>query len=464
MDTGQIIILFSSIVHGLAFVVLASAITESSWLRYIIAFVAITLSTLFLAGTPFVMLASILILALCFTNDRKQFRCMFCTGIAAALIMNSIVLIAANPVLIIVPGWINTLYYSLFIGTIITITSLAIKLNSEVLNRYKQIYQESYVVALTLGLIILQNILFTIFFFYYVETITDEIMRLVGFFYVAIIVFVAVIGFLVNRINTVKHQALLEEMKNEALREKLEQKELYEEKIQSQFNTATHLRHYFGDMIVSISPFIRKGDMGGLQEYWDKYIMATFREQVIKIVDKLDGVKNENIRNLFETKSQQALSMENITLQLSINGIIRVPKETEMEVFEILSNFIDNALKELKDQSNGLLQITTGQSESHTVFTVGNTIRENLDIPAMFEKPDSGDGHGYGLKRVRDIIHKNPIYRLDTHREGMYEGKHILVQEFEVIYNEEAIERDRRGYISFVTRSPLADDRSAAQK
>ena len=97
-------------------------------------------------------------------------------------------------------------------------------------------------------------------------------------------------------------------------------------------------------------------------------------------------------------------------------------------MFELLSNFIDNALRELLAQTNGLLRIEFRVIDNELSIQIANTVNKSIEIESLYLQ-EQKDGHGYGLKRVRAIVYEQPCIKHFTYKDGMFEGKIVLVQQ-----------------------------------
>ena len=341
----------------------------------------------------------------------------------------SAILLASIP-MIFAPTWHFTIWYNLYLGGSLTLVALLLKTKSEVLAWCKMIEHKSYMIISMVSLVIFGGLLFPSIFIYLIDDITDEIIRLVGVQHLKIIFSTTVLCYVFNQIKNMEYRSLVE---------KLAQQEQFQKRTQSQYDKVMAVKHYFGKLIDSLATFIKNRDFDGLVTYFDKYIIPIYKD-TMQTSWELSRVKNIPIHNLLDTTAGKASTMKNITFEMDIIDDIKVPEYLVMEVFEILSNFIDNAFNDLTGQSDGLLRIYVSQSDNSTLFSVSNTLTGNLSIPTMYQTAERDDHRGFGLRRVRDLIFGNPLYGHYTYRSGMFGGKEILAQELHLVYKEEGVQ------------------------
>ena len=212
------------------------------------------------------------------------------------------------------------------------------------------------------------------------------------------------------------------------LKLQIDQQKSYADQVQNQYERMVVLKHFYSKLYHSFSPFIRNKDINGLQDYFEKYVAPIHREQIQGNIH-ISRVANELIRNLLDLTSGQASAMENVSLDIDISGEIKIPEHILMDVFEIMSNFIDNALCEISTQKNGLLRIWIDQEGELIFIQVANTLTNGFNINQIYKNQNErSDGRGYGLKRVRELVLQHPDMEHSTFISGMFQEKEILVQ------------------------------------
>lgn len=124
-------------------------------------------------------------------------------------------------------------------------------------------------------------------------------------------------------------------------------------------------------------------------------LRATVYSEILKI-------KDNNINyNLYVDKNIQAVDL------------IELETSTVVNICEIISVFIDNAIEEVKKINNGLINISLYEVDEELYIKVSNNYKGELKIQQISEigYTTKGKGHGYGLPLVKKIIDTNDKLR-----------------------------------------------------
>ena len=233
-----------------------------------------------------------------------------------------------------------------------------------------------------------------------------------------------IVGAIVKKMNDLEHE-------RHNLVMQMERQQTYANQIQSQYEQMVTLRHYYNNLYHSLSPFIRDSDVKGLQLFFEENISPIHNSQVDGL--QISNIKNDLIRNFLDVTTGQATTFANVKLDVAVSGNIRLPDNMLMDIFEIMSNLVDNALREVERQYLGLMRIHLHESYGQLFIQIANTITKDkdVDIEQMYgaNHEDADYESGYGLRRVREIVYNRPNIEHLTYKNGMFEGKEILVQQ-----------------------------------
>jgi len=356
------------------------------------------------------------LLTLCHTTAYSQFRNMLYNCLTVVFISWCAIAMITSGIMIIVPNWYGTTWYNLLVGGAMLVISIAVKVKGYNMAWFKHVGDENYVIALEFILLLFLCFVLPSYF----PVIATNSVRQWGVFVLTFMIVMTTIGLMVNRMKNLvhSHQLLLTQITHE---------ETYRRQTQLKFDEIMILKHYYNKLYHSILPFIRKRNMNGLESYFKRYI-APIHKKRIMVGKQLSGVKNELIHNLMLITCEQVSAREDIDFEIDISTEIVIAEDYEMEIFEILSNFTDNAIKEVAEQKNGLVRIEAYQLDGVTSISVTNTLRSDIDIASFYQIRQANDRHGYGLRRVRDIVYKRPEFEHHTYKSGMYKDKRLLVQ------------------------------------
>lgn len=411
------IILYNNVTYSLAVLVLLSTLLYGTKFRFSVAFIVIMGAGLLLTSNPsLIMPVVFILLTICFSRNRKEYHRIFYKCLTAITLSFFIISTISSLAILIVPSKLYSDGYNLFVGGALLATAVAVKSKSGLMGWCRELEHYGYAIALEL-------IVLTFFSFVlprYYPDIAAESTGQWGVFILSFMFVLLTAALLINRIKD------LEYSKRELVSQ-MEQRNLYAEKVNAQYEKVITLKHYYGKLYESFAPFIRDNDIEGLRQYFERYV-SPIHIDLMQNIGHLSGIKNELIRNLIEVTVGQVSAMENITLDVDIYGEVKLPDNMNPDIFEILSNFIDNALQELSEQNQGLLRIELRDVDEGASIQIANTVNNFVEVEPLYFN-EQKDGRGYGLKRVRAIVYQQPSIKHFTYKNGMFEGKEVLVQQ-----------------------------------
>ena len=151
------------------------------------------------------------------------------------------------------------------------------------------------------------------------------------------------------------------------------------------------------------------------KEYIDEILD---RPECDKEIDKLlKKIPSNQIRAILHDKFIK-IKKKNINYSVVISrnlfskDILNIDNKTLFDISNIIGVLMDNSI-EYKDVNN----ISFGMHKDNDIYiVVSNNISNIIDLGKIFEMgySNKGDGHGYGLSYVKDIIKKNNHLSLET--------------------------------------------------
>ena len=419
------VVLYNNFTYSTAVLIFLSTLINATRRRYTIAFIVIMSAGLLLASIPsFIMPVVLLLLTLCFAKNQKEYFRIFYKCLTATTISFFVISTISALAILIVPNWLSSDGYNFFIGTMLLVFAIAVKTKSNIMSWYRELEHYRYVVTL-------EGIVLTFFSFVlprYYPVISADSARQLGVFILSFMFVLVTVALLINRMKTLEYN-------RRELTSQIEQQKEYAEKVNAQFEKVITLKHYYSRLYHSIAPFVLSKDVDGLQQYFEKYI-TPIHNDLMKNNTQLSAIKNDLIRNLIEITAGQVATLKNVVFEMDIFGEIKLSDNIELDIFELLSNFIDNAIKEVSIQNKALLQIEFRVIDDDLSIQIANTVGKTLEIESLYSH-EPKDGHGYGLKRVRTIVYQQPCIKHFTYKDGILNGRDILVQQI-VITKEES--------------------------
>ena len=161
------------------------------------------------------------------------------------------------------------------------------------------------------------------------------------------------------------------------------------------------------------------------------------KEDVIKYIDALINNKikdNEKIMKktakipsggLRATIYSKLCLMDELNIKHSLNisrdvkttDLIELDENIVLKICNILGVFLDNAIDAVKDLKKKIISIEIYIMDSYLCIDITNNFKGNLDLDKIAEAKytTKGDGHGYGLTLVNQILNEE-IGRLENER------------------------------------------------
>lgn len=446
-----VIALYNNLAYSLAVIILLSTLMHGSIRRYIVAFSLITIAGLSLtfAGLPnWIMPINTILLTLCFFKSsrrvnpkeqkeyslrryRQAIRRTFYYCLTISTLTWCAIATLSSLIMLISPSWLYSDSYNIFMGLAMLGGALIVKAGRNLMGWCRQLEHDGHAIALQLVVLIFFSFVLPMYY----PAIYNENTRQWGIFVLSFMAVLVIVGLLINRIKDLEFQ-------RRSLAWQMEQQKSYAGQIQSQFDRVVTLKHFYSHLYHSLLPFIRSGDIDGLRIYFEENITPIHQSQIDGV--QISNIKNDLIRNLLDVTIGQAIAIGNITLDMDATGDIRLPDYMLMDIFEIMSNLLDNSLKELKfqletqlgEKSPGLLRLWLHESDGQLSMQIANTIRDNVDIERMYDGGQKGGECGYGLRRIREIVYSHVNMEHLTYKSGKFAGKEILIQQI-VVYEDD---------------------------
>lgn len=422
------LVFHNNFVYCLAVVIIVSLLIKRNLGRYLLAVVLTTAAGLFvtLSGMDYLtMPITVCLLTLIFSLGHKQHEIcnIFSKSLTAVFLSWCFITPLSSVIMMVAPEWHNGPGCNIVSGMAIMIFSLMVRCLPSVSKRIQTINLNRYVI--TLELLVLT--FFTLILPQYFPVFELESKRQVGLFTLAFFVLLAFVSFIIHRMQKANQQ-------HRELKILLKHQEAMGHQVKRQYDTVITLKHYYSKLYEGMAPLIRSEDMNGLKKYFEKYI-AIIHQENVEVSQLLSNIKNEIIRNLLDVMISMIESMKGITLELSVEGIIEITGKIEMDIFEIVSNLLDNAIRELEGQSSGLLRIALAGDENTVSIEIANTVSLPIDIEKLCDPKIDGDSlHGHGLIRIQDIVCQHPEIEHFTYIKMTHEEKEVLVQQI-VVYH-----------------------------
>ncbi len=171
--------------------------------------------------------------------------------------------------------------------------------------------------------------------------------------------------------------------------------------------------HFITPAIATMRKFLDENDLDGLKLLYEKYIAPLNSRHIVDTqIQQLDLIKMELIYALL-----YELLARSEKIQLTIVGVININNEiiSEVDLFVVLSEYINNALTHINQHQNGIIKIYICQNDVGTYIEIANNCFET-NINKLY-KVNHLD---FGLKYTKEILDKHSIDYSTTIEAGWF--------------------------------------------
>jgi sensor histidine kinase regulating citrate/malate metabolism len=158
---------------------------------------------------------------------------------------------------------------------------------------------------------------------------------------------------------------------------------------------------------------LQNADSGCDDEYIDRVVNEVLQSS--SVVD----CNNLTVNAILNLKYTEAVK-NGVDILFDINDLSGI-QIMEKDLVTILSNAIDNAIENTKEDSNRVIQIKLNDNEYRTVFSIINPSKELVINEGIIQttKEDKGR-HGYGLKNIKSAVENNNGIMVTKYENGYF--------------------------------------------
>lgn len=163
-------------------------------------------------------------------------------------------------------------------------------------------------------------------------------------------------------------------------------------------------QHDIKNIFLSLSGLIEKDDIYSLKKYFRENFKAYYDKILVDedYISELSKINLPLLRGLIYEKISLAKSL-NLDIFLRIPVRIEEVKIDELDLVKLLGILLDNAIEEVKTNSNSHIIIDILKTNKATTFAVENSItKEKVDVENLLST--KGENRGFGLLNLREII------------------------------------------------------------
>ncbi len=214
------------------------------------------------------------------------------------------------------------------------------------------------------------------------------------------------------------NQSLKQKYQSSIYQKEIEIQKEYIQKTTKGIDNLRKFQHNYRNVLYSLKIYIDESDNRELKNYFYEKIYPTKELFSTKTIaySQLECFLNPSVRRLFEIKLIQAV-INNIDVQLSIDGKIKISEDLEYPFNEVIGILMDNAIEEMTENKySSSLKIRVNSKNNRIVFTFENPIlyKENLFLLKQKGYSTKSSGRGLGLSILDDIVNNISEFSLRT--------------------------------------------------
>lgn len=233
--------------------------------------------------------------------------------------------------------------------------------------------------------------------------------------FIGVILFI--IGFFKEKSNNnriiAEYDQLLEYVKN------------YEKLIE----TKSKNQHEYKNQLILIQGMIKNKEA---ISYIDELLKNEKEDQNVELLKKLQYLPQGGLKGLIYYKIEKMIDKK-IDVYVDIASNLKntkVLKDNLQDISKIIGVYLDNAIEAVEKADKKYIIIESYIEDVNIVFSFSNTYKGNIDLNKVDKEgyTTKGEGKGYGLSLVRDIIEKNNKFSQKRELNGIYYVQKLYIK------------------------------------
>lgn len=214
------------------------------------------------------------------------------------------------------------------------------------------------------------------------------------------------------------------ESKYEQLKEENKQMLNYVTKYEKIITAQGKTNHEFKNQLMVIRGYAQMNS-NKIIEYIDEIVEDSNKAGSSYLISQLNNFPDGGIKGLLYYKLS-IMEDENIKYSINVEKGVKTKLKTlsinnYKNITKILGVLLDNAIDASNKSKHKKINISVIKDNKNIVFKIYNTYKGKIDIEKIGTGYTSkGNGHGYGLRLVKDIINEDKLFNISHNLEDNY--------------------------------------------
>ena len=200
------------------------------------------------------------------------------------------------------------------------------------------------------------------------------------------------------------------------LKQKYENTIKLNEALSQQYEQVRHRQHDIKNLLIDLQGQIKANQPDTALKMIQDQLEATHEITLMPEVEaNLNKITSSGIQNVIRRHLYEILAV-GASVNIEVSATINFRLEDEIKLARIIGILLDNARDALKDQENGVFQLSMSRFDAETVvLAVRNSIDQSVDVNQMIKNKFStkDNYHGYGLTNIREIVNGDDHFNLE---------------------------------------------------
>lgn len=282
-------------------------------------------------------------------------------------------------------------------------------------------WQNKNEIELTVFIFILLMVIVTfILYNNFIKLLPSSFLLITNLFCIGVFAFV--LGFFKEKTNNNRIKTEYEQLLNYV--------KVYEKTIEEKSKN----QHEYKNQLILIKGMLNKNNKKA-SNYIDDIICNQSSDDNLELLRKLQYLPQGGLKGLIYYKVEEMIS-NGIDVYIDISPKLNKPKVTKIinenlhDLSKIIGVYLDNAIEAVRNIQDKYIIIEANIEKNNIIFSFSNTYNGHIDLVRLDKEgyTTKGQGKGYGLSLVKDIINNNETFEQSRQINGPYYVQKLYIK------------------------------------